>query len=252
MSTSHALATALAAVLLASVHVLSPRLGRLDRTPRSVWLSAAGGVSVAYVFVHLLPEIARAQAEALGPRLEGPGGLAQGLAGTLAETGLFLLALGGFVAFYGLERFAKRRGGGRRGDTPAGAFWLHLGSFALYNAVIAYLLREQVAEGGAGGLAVYAGALALHGLTTDRALYEHHGRRYRAVGRWVLVGAIALGWALGLALRLPAIYPASALALLGGSVVLNVVKEEVPAERESRFGAFLIGAVAYAALLLLA
>src|SRR6476661_8885811 len=46
------IAAALAAILLAVVHVLTPALRFLEGTPRSVWLSIAGGVSVAYVFVH--------------------------------------------------------------------------------------------------------------------------------------------------------------------------------------------------------
>jgi putative ABC transport system ATP-binding protein len=33
----------------------------LDITPRSRWLSAAGGVSVAYVFVHILPDLAASE-----------------------------------------------------------------------------------------------------------------------------------------------------------------------------------------------
>lgn len=39
-------------------------------------------------------------------------------------------------------------------------------------------------------------------------------------------------------------------AFLAGGVVLNVLKEELPEERESRFGAFALGLAAYAALLL--
>ena len=39
-------------------------------------------------------------------------------------------------------------------------------------------------------------------------------------------------------------------AFLGGGVVLNVLKDEVPSERESRFWAFLSGAGGYAILLL--
>lgn len=40
-------------------------------------------------------------------------------------------------------------------------------------------------------------------------------------------------------------------AFLGGGVVLNVLKEEVPSERQSRFWAFAAGAAGYAALLLM-
>ncbi len=43
---------------------------------------------------------------------------------------------------------------------------------------------------------------------------------------------------------------AALTAFLGGGVVLNVLKEEVPSERQSRFWAFAPGAVGYAALLL--
>jgi len=39
-------------------------------------------------------------------------------------------------------------------------------------------------------------------------------------------------------------------AFLGGGVVLNVLKEEIPTERQSGFWAFALGAVVYAALLL--
>lgn len=240
-----ALLTGLAALALALVHLLSPRLRVLDRTPRSIWLSAAGGVSVAYVFVHLLPEIARLQREAVAARAEGAGAW-------LAETGLYLAALAGLVAFHGLERLAKRRGGGRDGSSPPAVFALHVGSFALYNAIVGYLLHERLARNGASGLAIYAGALGLHALVNDRGLHSHHGERYLASGRWALGAAVALGWALSLGLELPMAFLGAGLAFLGGSVVLNVVKEELPAERESRFSAFLLGAAAYAALLLAA
>ena len=39
-------------------------------------------------------------------------------------------------------------------------------------------------------------------------------------------------------------------AFLGGGVILNVLKEEVPSERQSRFWAFALGMAGYAALLL--
>jgi hypothetical protein len=39
-------------------------------------------------------------------------------------------------------------------------------------------------------------------------------------------------------------------AFLAGGVVLNVLKEELPEERESRFWAFALGAASYTALLL--
>ena len=43
------------------VHLFSGEMLFLEGTPRSVWLSVFGGVCVAYVFVHLLPELAEGQ-----------------------------------------------------------------------------------------------------------------------------------------------------------------------------------------------
>ncbi len=211
----------------------------LDRTPRSIWLSVAGGVSTAYVFVHLLPELARLQS-----RNAETGGWA-------AEAGIYSAALAGLVIFYGLEKLVRDTTRRREGAPSApGVYVLHLGSFALYNFLIAHLLREQLAEGGVQGLALYAGALGLHYVVNDRALYAHHGPRYLASGRWILAGSTVVGWGTSLAVAIPTTAIEVLIALLGGGVILNVIKEELPAERESRFWAFAGGAVAYAAILI--
>ncbi|SFO98447.1 hypothetical protein SAMN04488047_101719, partial [Tranquillimonas alkanivorans] len=85
---------------------------------------------------------------------------------------------------------------------------------------------------------------------TTEALYAHHGDRYLHTGRWLLAGAALVGWGAGLALEIPNLWLAGTFALLAGSVVLNVIKEELPEERESRFWAFALGTAGYAALLL--
>src|SRR5690606_28721775 len=51
----------LVALALAAVHLFAGRLRFLDTVPRAAWLSGAGGASVAYVFLHLLPELAAGQ-----------------------------------------------------------------------------------------------------------------------------------------------------------------------------------------------
>ncbi len=45
----------IAALGLGLLHAGASALRLLDRVPRSRWLSAAGGIALAYVFVHLLP-----------------------------------------------------------------------------------------------------------------------------------------------------------------------------------------------------
>ena len=50
--------------------------------------------------------------------------------------------------------------------------------------------------------------------------------------------------------EIPEVAIAVLVAFLAGGVVLNVLKKELPEERESRFWAFALGATLYAALLL--
>jgi hypothetical protein len=67
------------------VHAIGGRLRFLDVIPRSTWLSLAGGISVAYVFVHLLPELA-AGPRALGGPLEHHGTTSGCCSGTGSST----------------------------------------------------------------------------------------------------------------------------------------------------------------------
>lgn len=226
------------AFLLALVHVFATRLVFLDRVPRSRWLSAAGGLSVAYVFAHLLPEIAAGH-EALGEAGRGD----------QPPPTLWLVALAGLAAYYGVERFAKCSRGGNAGAATAPAvFWVHIAAFALYNVLVGYLLLHRL-EAGTGALALFGLAMALHFLVNDHGLHAHHKHRYRRVGRWLLAGAVLAGHALGLVVGIGDAAVSVLIAFLGGGVVLNVLKEELPEERESRFLPFVLGAAAYAVLL---
>ena len=225
--------TLLAAVAFAAVHVLAPRLSFIRVVPRSRWLSFAGGVAVAYVFLHLLPELAeheRALSQAEAPELV-----------------VYALALTGLAAFYGLERLV-RSGRDVCGESGPGVFWLHIASFGLYNLVIGYLLLHRE-ESGAASLAFYVLALGLHFVTNDFGLWQDHARAYTARARWLLAAAVLAGWCLGVAVDLPEEAIIALFSFLAGGVVLNVLKEELPEERKSRFVPFLGGAAGYGALL---
>ena len=240
------LAAAAVAVVFSLIHVWGARMTFLRVTPRSIWLSIAGGVSVAYVFVHLLPELAEYQ-ETVAEALDESGGFLAGM-----EQHSYVVALAGLAAFYGLDRMARRSGDGD-GDAASGpsrgVFWIHLLSFAAYNALIGYLLvhREDTELS---GLAIYAVAMGLHFVVNDHGLREHHGHAYDREGRWLLAVAPLAGWALGIATTVSALLVSGLFAFLAGGVVLNVLKEELPEDRDSRFWAFALGTGTYAALLL--
>ncbi len=62
---------------------------------------------------------------------------------------------------------------------------------------------------------------------------------------------MVVGWALGALTGVTTAVLGMLLAFLAGGVVMNVLKEELPEDRESRWGPFVVATVAYAALLLL-
>lgn len=237
------LAAGLVAVSFVAIHVWGGRLQFLNQAPRSIWLSLAGGVAVGYVFLHLLPELQEGQRHVD----EHAGGWTG-----FVDNEIYLVALAGLTAFYGLERFAvAARQASRtteRGDhTPAPVFWIHIGSFALYNILIGYLLVRSERD----NLLLYGLAMGLHFLVNDQGLRAHHQHRYDDVGRWLLAAAVMAGWLLGVQVGLGPTAVNLLIAALSGGVVLNVLKEELPEQRESRFWAFFAGVVVYGGLLLM-
>lgn len=236
--------TLLMALAFAGVHLFVGHLRFLEKTPRSRWLSFSGGVAVGYVFLHVMPELA---ANATTFRR------ATGLDAAAAEALIYALSLLGLALYYGVERAIVSRVGERdkegQGDEPGGVFWLHIGATSVLVAIIAYLLNHRE-DTSALGLALYFVAMTLHFVTADFGTRSHHPESYHAHGRWVLAAATLIGWTLGLFLELPELAVGCLFAFIGGGIILLVLKEELPEERESRFIPFAIGAFAYALLVL--
>lgn len=232
------------ALLLSLVHLEAGKLRFLHVVPRSRWLSFGSGISVAYVFLHLLPELSRAQ---------GPLRRAMDDHLSYLDHHGFALAAVGLATFYGLERLAElsrarsRRDKGEDVTTP-GVFWLHIGSFAGYNVLIGYLLIEKVPD--TGRYLLFVLAIALHFLVNDYGLRQHHKESYHRIGRWVLAAAVVAGALIGCVTQVASMTRLVPFSFLAGGIIMNVLKEELPAERESRFWAFALGLVLYGSILI--
>ncbi|EGQ26798.1 hypothetical protein HMPREF9372_1189 [Sporosarcina newyorkensis 2681] len=226
------------------IHLSSKGMKFLKVEPRSRFLSVAGGIAVAYVFLHLLPELGEYQKE-----LDGK---LQNL--SFLENHVYIVAMLGLALFYGLEQLAKssKRHNKKNGEHKATAsvFWLHIGSFAIYNATIGYLLLrgEYQTEW---GVVFYFIAMGVHFITNDKGLRATHKEDYDRYGRWLLAVSITVGWLVGVFTEVNDMVLSILSAFLAGGIVLNVMKEELPEERESSFPAFFIGMIGYTVLLLL-
>ncbi len=233
------------ALALCLVHLYSYRLKFLGGTPRNAWLSISSGISLAYVFVHILPELTDAQQDI--PTLYSPLGI--------LEHHVYIVALVGMLGFYGLERVAAQsqqdnESEGKGSVTAPGIFWLQTLSFALFNLLIGYLLHYRKSTEWT-DLLIYGIAIGTHFVVNDYGLRQDNRSLYQRLGRWILAGAIVTGWVIGLQLSISTTVTALIFSLLAGSIVLNVIKEELPDERQSNFLMLSIGALGYTFLLLL-
>lgn len=213
------------------IHLLADRCRFVSVVPRSRWLSVSGGVAIAYVFLHIFPEISYYNQR-------------------FTERHLFLAVAIGMVAYYLLERHIRRAEHKGIAITVF-LFWLHIASFAFYNLVIGFLLAQRPDQDFK-ELMFFGIALGLHIFTTDFALWQDHKHRFSAIAKWILAAAILAGWLYGLSSHPDDLFIIYLFSFLAGGIFLNVIKEELPSERESSALAFTGGFAGYSALLLLA
>lgn len=208
--------------------------------PQFRWISLAAGVSLAYVFLELLPELSAAQRE-----FEHNGA-------SLVPKQAYLLALAGIGVFYALEvlALASRRASLRRGGadyTGTLFFGVHILFFAAYNFLIGDLLHGVSARGSLAAILLGL-VLALHFYMADDGLRRHHSHRYHDWGRWVLAASLVAGYVAGSRIA-PDARPVL-WALVTGGLILNTVKEEMPKDKESCLISFFSGATVLSLLLL--
>jgi len=236
------LETGAAALLFAVVFLVGARMHplRLLLRDHRGSVSFGAGMSVAYVFVHLMPELhsvrsAFVESVSMPLRYEG--------------MAIYYVALVGFLVFYGLDhRSSHLKVTGEEGKVDR-AFKLDVGGFAAYVCLMAYLLVHNLEESTV-STAFFAITIAVHLLAVDHELAGEHGAAYRRIGRFVLAGMSVLGWGLGVLFALPQHVLALLVAFISGAVIMNSTIMELPSDRDGRFLPFLAGGLLYGLILL--
>ena len=240
------LATWLTVLALALVHLVAGTTAALGHRWRPSALSAASGVSVAYVFLDLMPDLAQQQS------LIERAGLFSFL-----DRHLYILALVGITVSLWVETASResrrrRRAVGEPDETGTATFWLSMISFAVLNAAIGYAVASP-GDRAVEPLWMFALAMGLHFAANDHSLVEHHGERYQRIGRWLLVAGLLVGWLMAV---LPAVeirpdLLALLLAYIAGGTIMNILRHELPdTDRSSDVVAFASAAALYGVLLL--
>lgn len=219
--------------IFAWVHIGAKAAHKLNRIMHGKLLSTGGGVAIAYVFVDLLPKLGKSD---------------QIISKSIStifpyfEKHAYLMALAGFLLFFIVSQSRSFLHGN-------GRFWVSLFSYALFNFLVGYAVVDQNNEE-VKPLALFTIAIALHYFVNDFSLTQEHGAIYDRVGRWLLIGCLFLGWLTGLWIKLPEAGVALISAFIGGGVIMNVTRHELPKNNPHSSGAFLIASIAYTFILL--
>jgi hypothetical protein len=232
----------LCVLVIASAHWLASKVATRPDREQVRWASFGGGAGIAYVFVHLLPELAshgQALSEAPGMETFAPTPITEAL--------LFLIALLGIMVTYSLDVLATHE---RQAGRVAGS--LHTLNFAAISYLYAYSLPSLISTGLAYGV-LFTIAISAHVLLADRTMAARHPTIFRTRTRWFGTAALGLGL-LHAALLHPVadFHLAIATAFLGGGLLMAVFREELPTVNRTRLGWFVAGTVSMTSLLLLA
>jgi hypothetical protein len=208
----------LIALILGSAHLMAPRVSRLRKYPERQQ-AFGGGLSVAYIFLHLVPSLG-ASDELVGPRI-------------------YFVALLGFVVFYGLDvLFQPPR------DAHPTKYHAYLWVFFLYDGLLVFTLGLELPPTPILTL-VFAVSLAVDVLNTDIELQEGFGERFFKSGRWVLLAGVAGGYALSLVRRPQPVVVDIVTAALAGFMMFHVANGVFPVSKNKKFPAFLVGILTF-------
>lgn len=231
---SDTMAALAGSLALAVAYLLTPGIARLPERFRASLDSFAGGTGLAYVMLYLLFELAKYGAPKIHALLP---------LGPAAPETLFILLLAALSASYLLQvQLAKS-------PSPHDDYLGFSILFLAYNFLAGAGLMEE-AHAGPLNLVFYVIALALHLLFNDLFLMHlspgaHHWRWRAALAAMPVFGcAVAAGFAL------PDGVLYGMLALIAGSMIINIVRHELPSPSNFRPGAFVTGVIVYATLIL--
>lgn len=238
----------LGVLVLVFVHLFVYRF-RVLQQEAGPWISLSAGVAIAYVFVDVLPLLAKQQSTLMS-------GDTQGWLRFLKHHA-YLVALAGFAFHYAIALSRDTDAGPTRGGEGfiGGRVmsWLSLISLLIYSFLIGYLIGEKYDHDSQPGL-LFAIAMSVHFVGLNHLAYEQAPGFYRRWLRFQLAAATLIGWVLAIATRVSDVIFFLAFSFLAGGIIVVAMSVELPRIRPKNkdFLAFVAGLAGFAALLLVA
>lgn len=206
------------AISLSLIHLIVVYFSKLDEEKQSIISSIGGGISLCYVFLHVMPELAVSGNEIAHHFI---GNVKLNL--EIIEVSFFFIALIGLLFLLVTDVLTELTNLPKKFN-----FGIHL----LHNTIISYIYSfslHEVVKGGVLYAFLYTLTLSTHIFSGDRLIIRSHEIFYRKKFRWISFSAVLLG--LINSYQFPSTSKFGmelAFAFLSGGVLLNTFLEELP------------------------
>lgn len=230
--------------ILMACHYLSPLIKKIPHLNSRKIISFSGGIAVAYVFLHMLPELVEGNSS-IGKLLLQTKSLT-----ALLDLGIFIIALFGFNIYFGLEVLAARVKLSHRSSIK-NVYFLHLMMYGIYNFLITYTMPLRV-QSGIPYAIMFTFVIGFHFIFVDRNFNQNFHRYFSTSGRLFLLSALFFGWLItALTNPMNIVLVSFMIAFLSGSVLYTVFREELPTTKKSSFIMFTAGILLLSIILIL-
>lgn len=213
-------------LILAMIHLFANQAKVLGWVWHGKFLSFASGISFAYVFVDLLPALAKGE-----PVLKTT---FQDFVPYL-DRHTYLIALLGILFYYGVQSHQSLHQ--KR--------WLLLSGYFLSNFFIGASLSDST-NPEIQPLALFTIAIGMHYFVRDHISGISDHRLILAV----LIAVLFLGYFIGSLTKIPEALTTIGISFVAGGIFLNVLHYELPKQEEGGYLWFVLGSLCYAAILL--
>lgn len=220
----------LALLTLAAIHLFANQ-ERFAWIWKGPFLSFAAGISFAYVFVGLLPSLAQGQSAL------------KSVFGDIIpyfDRHTYLIALFGVLFFYALHTHAEAN--------PRRGFWYGLWGYLLFNFFLGATLSDSN-DPEIQPVILFTFAMGMHYFVRDHHATETDPTLWRQKARWFLVLALFAGYIVGHLTHIPDAVVAVMVSFVGGGVLLNALRYELPKQDYRGYLYFIVGALFYTAIL---
>ena len=227
--------------LLIGVHLLSGKQKWWQFFEAHGWISFSAGSSVAYVFIHVFPEIAVLQQQFSYFNLSQHGT-------PFLNQPLYLVLLIGVCLPYMLDTVELHYSADKK-QIYQSIYLVRKLLYTLYNFMVGYMLVNRHSEGIL-SMKMMVIVLVMHFIVLNANFKEIYPALFRKQIRWFAIFGLVLGAALGLTIVLPDYVLSCLFALIGGTLTYIALKQELPKTNHRSPFHFLLGVICFSVLIL--